>query len=246
MADTASKMVRFKIQGRECEGREGESLLAAIRRAGFEVPSMCYHEAVSPYGACRLCLVEVKKGRKAKLTTSCNYPVQAGIEVLLDTAAVSRHRRMNLMLLMAAAPAARSVQALAARYGITSTPFRVEPGEACIHCGLCSRVCAEIVGAHALGFAGRGVHKHLTTPYEESSADCIGCGACAVICPTGCVKVEDAGGYRIIERWHFKVPLQSCQVCGRSFAPEVQLKRFAAQVHAQPSRFATCPDCRPA
>jgi bidirectional [NiFe] hydrogenase diaphorase subunit len=243
MAYQMRSAVEFKVQGKTCRGTEGESLLTALRRNGFEVPSLCFHEAITAYGACRLCLVEVKKGRRAKLTTSCNYPVQEGIEVQLDTEAVKRHRRMVLQLLLAAAPAAKVVRDLAARHGAAEAPFVQQPGEDCIQCGLCVRVC-ELVGVSALGFAGRGARKHVTTPYEEASQACVGCGACADICPTGCVKVVDADGFRTLERWHFKVPLNTCAACGKGFAPEVQVTRMAEQTRLEIARLATCPKCR--
>ncbi len=246
MADqNPSKTVTFKIQGRSYEGTHGESLLQAIRRYGFVVPSLCHHEAVSAYGACRLCLVEVQKGRKRKLTTSCNYPVQEGIEVFLNTEAVVEHRRIVLQLLLSSAPAAEPVRALAAEYGVKDTPFAsVDPQNACINCGLCSRVCKEIVGADAIGFAGRGVNKRMTTPYDESNEACIGCGACAYVCPTHCIEVEEVDGMRILEKWHRRMPLRLCGECGRPFAPAAQLEHFASTIRADKSRFEICPDCR--
>jgi bidirectional [NiFe] hydrogenase diaphorase subunit len=243
MADQMRSVVEFKVQGQTCRGTEGESLLAALRRHGFTVPSLCFHEAISAYGACRLCLVEVKKGKRLKLTTSCNYPVQEGLEVQLDTGEVVRHRRIMLQLLLAAAPAAKAVHDLAARYGVEETPFVPRPGEDCIQCGLCVRIC-ELVGVNALGFAGRGVRKHVTTPYEEANLACVGCGACADVCPTGCVKAVDADGFRTIERWHLKVPLTVCATCGRGFAPEVHLTRMAEQAKVEIARLAICPKCR--
>jgi NADH dehydrogenase/NADH:ubiquinone oxidoreductase subunit G len=236
-------VVEFKVQGRTCRGTQGESLLSALRHHGFEVPSLCFHEAVSPYGACRLCLVEVKKGRRSKLTTSCNYPVQEGLEVQLDTDEVVRHRRIVLQLLLAAAPAAKAVRDLAALHGVEETPFVPRPGEDCIQCGMCVRIC-ELVGVNALGFAGRGVRKHVTTPYEKANLACVGCGACADVCPTGCVKVVDADEFRTIERWHLRVPMTACAACGRGFAPEVHLTRMAGQAKMEIARLATCPKCR--
>jgi bidirectional [NiFe] hydrogenase diaphorase subunit len=243
MADQMRRVVEFKVQGQTCHGTEGESLLTALRRHGFEVPSLCFHVAVSAYGACRLCLVEVKKGRRQKLTTSCNHPVQEGLEVQLDTDAVVRHRRTVLQLLLAAAPAAKAVRDLAAHYGVEDTPFVPRPGEDCIKCGLCVRIC-ELVGVSALGFAGRGVGKQVTTPYEEANLACVGCGACADICPTDCVKVVDADGFRTIERWHLRVPLTACATCGRAFAPEVHITHMAEQAKVEIARMATCPKCR--
>ena len=79
------ELVRFQIDGLEVEAEKGQMLLPVALEYGFEIPHLCYHEAVSPYGACRLCLVEVTKGGRTRMTTSCNYPVDNGIEVATST-----------------------------------------------------------------------------------------------------------------------------------------------------------------
>jgi bidirectional [NiFe] hydrogenase diaphorase subunit len=238
------KKVTFKIQGRPYEGLEEESLLGAIRRYGYEVPSLCYHEAVSPYGACRLCLVEVQKGKRGKLTTSCNYPVQEGIEVQLDTEKVVKHRTLMFQLLLAMAPDAKQVAELALQYGVKDTPFEKKKGNDCILCGLCNRVCKEIVGVDAISFASRGVNKQMVAPYDETAEACIGCGACVYVCPTDCIGMTEDQGVRHILKWHRDLPLKACQKCGRGFAPTFQLNHFAATIKVDRTHFDVCPDCR--
>lgn len=204
MAET----VKFTVMGQELEAERGASLLTALRTHGFEVPSLCHHESVSAYGACRLCLVEVKKGKRQKLTTSCNYPVQAGIEVFLDTDKVQRNRRMVLELLLAQAPRApRGLAALAERYGVTETRFPKNGDEDCILCGLCARTCEEVVSVNALTFSGRGDGKHMGVPYGEGSQVCILCGACVYVCPVGCIDLSETGGLRRIRRWGRELPM---------------------------------------
>lgn len=243
--DEQKQKVTFQIQGKNFEGTAGESLLGSLHRFGFEVPSLCYHEAVSAYGSCRLCLVEVQKGKRRKLTTSCNYPVQEGIEVFLDTDLVTRHRKVVLELLLVVAPAAKQIQELAARYGVTETPYRTkDETNKCILCGLCGRVCSEIVGAHAIQFSGRGTGKRMTAPYDETAEACIGCGACVFVCPTNCIGIKEENDVRTILRWHRDLPMKKCNQCGRSFAPAFQLMHFAKQIKKDKSFFDTCPDCR--
>lgn len=239
------KQVTFQIEGRSYEGTYEESLLTALRRYGYEVPSLCYHEAVTPYGACRLCLVEVQKGKRRRLTTSCNYPVQEGIQVFLDTDKVVSHRKVVLQLLLATAPAAREVREIAADYGVADTPYQVQDEKAdCILCGLCNRVCDEIVGANAISFAGRGTSKRMESPYDETAETCIGCGACVYVCPTNCIGIKEENNIRSIIKWHRDLPMQSCTKCGRSFAPTFQLMHFASQIKVEKSHFDACPDCR--
>jgi NADH dehydrogenase/NADH:ubiquinone oxidoreductase subunit G len=200
--------VKYSINGEEFQAEKDASLLAELRKHGFEVPSLCYHEELSPYGACRLCLVEVKKGKRQKLTTSCNYPIRAGIEVFLDTPKVQRNRKMVLELLMAQAPKApKGLAALAERYGVNEVRFPANGDEECILCGLCSRTCRELVAVNALTFSGRGDQKKMGTPYGESSDTCILCGACVHICPVGCVDFSQSEGHRRIRRWGRELPL---------------------------------------
>ncbi|HOX45863.1 MAG TPA: 2Fe-2S iron-sulfur cluster-binding protein [Myxococcota bacterium] len=239
--------ITFQVDGRACEGFHHESLLGALRRLGFEVPSLCFHEAVSTYGACRLCLVEVQKGRKSRITTSCNFPVTAGLQVRLDTPAVQQNRKIVFQLLLAKAPASPEVRALAAEYGVHSTPYKVSEeakDNKCILCGLCARVCTEVVGANAIAFSGRGSHKDMVAPYDEAAEACIGCGACVEVCPTHCIGLRETPEIRTIEKWHRDLPLQKCEKCGRPFAPTFQLMTLGKRVGMKLSDFKVCNDCR--
>ena len=242
--DSEPKRVSFSVDGKAHEAVEGESLLAVLRRKGYEVPSLCYHEAIKPFGACRLCLVEVEKGDRRKLTTSCNYPVQDGIEVLLDTPDVVRHRRIIFQLLLAMAPEAESVRELAETYGVLDTPFAKNEGNRCILCGLCSRVCHEVVGADAIALAGRGTKRKVVPPYDESNDACIACGACAFVCPTGAIQIEQEEAVRRLSPWHREVQIQHCVVCGRPIAPVDQLDAFAAGTGIPRDQLNICVDCR--
>lgn len=239
--------VTFQVDGRSYAGAQHEGLLGALRRLGFEVPSLCFHEAVSAYGACRLCLVEVQKGRKRRVTTSCNYPVSEGLQVFLDTPEVQRHRRVVLQLLLAKSPASPEVRALAAEHGVLSTPYATPAGDEenkCILCGLCNRVCSEIVGAHAIDFAGRGLHKRMESPYDETAEACIGCGACVYVCPTKCIGISEQDHIRQIHRWHRELPMQACKKCGQEFFPTFMLMAFAKRIKVERSHFDVCQNCR--
>jgi NADH dehydrogenase/NADH:ubiquinone oxidoreductase subunit G len=210
---SAGEEVRFRADGRELRGRRGESLLAALRRAGLEVPSLCFLEGLPAYGACRLCLVEVKRGRRARLATSCDHPVLEGLEVRTGTPAVLEHRRVVLELLLARAPQVEALRALARRHGVEASRFearaqRGDPAEdACILCGLCVRVCRVGARAEALCLAGRGRLKRLgARPFGELPERCIGCGACAWVCPTGAIRMEAEAVRRLRERWGSERP----------------------------------------
>jgi bidirectional [NiFe] hydrogenase diaphorase subunit len=184
--------ILFVLDGRKAHAREGEMLLDAARGAGASIPSLCHVGGIRPYSACRLCLVEVDDGRSRRIVTSCDYPVRGGERVSTTGAKLERLRRSVIRLHLARAPASAEVRAIARSLGVTAGGLRVDdPDERCILCGLCARVCSEIVGAHAVGMAGRGSRKRAALPFEEDDAsECIGCGACAWVCPTRCISIE--------------------------------------------------------
>jgi NADH dehydrogenase/NADH:ubiquinone oxidoreductase subunit G len=234
--------VKYTVMGQEHEAERGASLLGELRKHGYVVPSLCYHESLTAYGACRLCLVEVRKGKRERLTTSCNYPVQEGIDVLLDTPKVARNRRMVLELLLAQAPgASQPLQALARRYGVKSVRFPAKDDEACILCGLCVRVCSEGIRAHALTFSGRGDRKKLGTPYSEPGV-CVGCGSCAHVCPTDAISVEHDDRTR--RMWGQSFELARCATCGASTMPVAQIDHVVSSTRLSRSYFELCDECR--
>jgi len=236
--------VKFRIDGLEVEGEKGAMLLPLALEYGFQIPHLCYHEAVSPYGGCRLCLVEVSKDGRTRLTTSCNYPVDERIEVATNSENIQRARRMVLELLLARAPNSERVKRLAADAGITETRFPLIPdADECILCGLCERVCSEVVGANAIGFFSRGDKREMRPPFNDPIA-CIACGACVYVCPTDCIKMEEHGDERTIVRWNRTLKMKTCPSCGKPFAPLFQLNWIIDRVKLPKDYFEKCPVCR--
>jgi bidirectional [NiFe] hydrogenase diaphorase subunit len=229
--------VKFTINGVSVEAAEGASVLDTARHYGFEIPSLCHHEAVSPYGACRVCLVEIAKGGRKKLTTCCNYEVLEGISVVTDSPEIRKHRAMVLELILAEAPDAEPVKKLAAKYGVDVSRFaKAKGGEAgekrdCILCGLCVRVCSEIVEVNALTFNGRGGNKGVGAPYLEQPQSCIACGACAWACPTNCIGFVEEDGMRKVLKWKRELPMAKDDT-GHPFAPQFQLHHFKQRAKA--------------
>jgi len=181
--------IQFTIDGRKVKAREGWTVLETARHYGIHIPTLCYHEAVKPSGACRLCVVEARDGEWSKVVISCMYPPTNGVEIRTDTDRVMNVRRWILEMLLAECPASKEIADLAAKYGVKSSRFKVEDSEEqCLLCGLCVRVCEEVVGVKAISFGSRGVTKHIATPYMVPNKACIACGACVSVCPTGAMQ----------------------------------------------------------
>ena len=184
-------MIKFKINGQEVTAQPDWTVLETAREKGIPIPTLCYHEAVGPSGACRLCVVEVVEGSWSKVVISCMYPVKEGITVLTDSNRVKNVRRWILEMLLAECPASKEIQALAAEYGVKASRFSIKnPEEQCMLCGLCVRVCREVVGVSAITTVGRGVHKVIGTPFGKPSEDCVACGSCVTVCPTGAMQTR--------------------------------------------------------
>lgn len=179
------KAVEVIINEKKVEVEEGRKLIDAIEKAGFSVPTLCYHKALSPYGACRLCVVEVKvPGRAPTLQASCSYLLHEGLEVLTDTDKVKTARRIVAELLLARCPDSDVIKTIAYAYGVEQ-PRISKKNDDCIYCGLCVRMCEERMGRSAIGFSGRGPRKKLEPPFGKDNEMCWTCGACNFICPVG-------------------------------------------------------------
>lgn len=185
-------MVNFTINDRKLQVEEGKTILEVALEEGIEIPTLCYHKDLSPYGACRICLVEIVGGGKPGLHTSCLYMVTEGLIVKTDTEWVKKTRKIVFELLLARCPESEKIKEVAEKYGVTGSRIKLKSKEDCIQCGLCVRVCAEIVGMSAISFANRGINRRVQTPFDKIADICIGCGACAYICPTGAIKIEEA------------------------------------------------------
>jgi bidirectional [NiFe] hydrogenase diaphorase subunit len=185
-------MLNFTINDIELEVEEGKTILEVAREQEIPIPTLCYHKDLTPYGACRLCLVEIVGGGRPGLEASCVFKVSEGLKVKTDTERVKRSRKIILELMLARCPDAERIKKLASDYGVTETRITLEPKENCILCGLCVRACSEVSQRHAQSFSGRGATRKVQTPFNKQSDKCIGCGACAYLCPVQSLSIEEA------------------------------------------------------
>jgi len=238
-------MVEIIIDERKIQTRPGDTVLNAAQRAGVFIPTLCHNDSVKPYSACRMCMVEVTQNGRTKLVTSCDYPVSNNLKVKTNTPRLKRNRKMILELLMARSPESPALIDMAKQVGLDHEPrFKAQNFDDCIMCGLCVRVCNEVVGASAIGFENRGPARRVVPPFDMENPECIACGACAQVCPVSVIDIFEHAGIRELPRWHKKAKLVKCRSCGRYFATEEELEMVRKKTKLSEDALHTCPDCR--
>ena len=183
------------IDGKQVEVDRDTTVLEAARMAEVHIPTLCSSELVGPYGACRLCMVEVDDGRRRRLVTSCNYPVRKDLQVDTKSERVTANRKTVLEMLWARWPRVKTIADMARFNGIERPRFTHPQMDcnpnACVLCGLCAEVCEQGIWEKIIHFAGRGSDRRVMMPYDDVNPHCVGCGACADICPTGAITMSD-------------------------------------------------------
>ena len=206
-------MGTITIDGRKVEFTDEKNLLTVIRKAGIDIPTLCYHSELSTFGACRLCTVEDDRGRTF---ASCSEEPRDGMVIYTNTGKLKKYRKLIIELLLAShcrdcTTCVKSgdcnLQTLAHRFGVTSvrysnyreqkpldfsSPSIVRDPNKCILCGNCVRVCNELQGVGALDFAYRGSEAMVMPAFDKEIAatDCVNCGQCQIFCPTGAISIR--------------------------------------------------------
>ncbi len=199
-------MIDLSINGLPVSVPEGTTILDAARFADIPIPTLCHHPKLTPYGGCRLCIVDVKGINRP--VTSCTTPVTAGMEVTTTSPTIEKLRKTILELILSDHPndcmvcekaGDCTLQELAYFYGIRENrldgerrvyakkddnPFIERNMEKCILCGKCVRICDEVQGVGAIDIAYRGFNAKVCPPFEKN-LDCEFCGQCVSVCPTG-------------------------------------------------------------
>ncbi|PIY43807.1 MAG: (2Fe-2S)-binding protein [Armatimonadetes bacterium CG_4_10_14_3_um_filter_59_10] len=243
--ETLIAMIRIEIDGQAVDVERDTTILQAARQLAIDIPALCHHAAVKPYSACRICTVEVIRRGRSQLTASCSYPIREEIQVLTNSERVIHARRVLMELLLAQCPESKDIRDLAHRLGVENTRFRTRgEGSNCILCGLCVRVCRDVIGVSAISFVNRGWKREVKTPFDAPSEVCIACRACAHVCPTGAIQAEDISGNRMLSFWQTSRELQACASCGRPFAPGAEVQHLTRGRDDLRESLGICPQCR--
>ena len=208
-------MVELTIDGINTSEPEGGTVLEAAKGLGVVIPTLCYHPGLTPYGACRLCVVEVMKGKRSSLEASCALPVESGQVILTNSEKVRKARKLIIELLLASCPNSKTLQDMASNMGINRVRFKIKD-RGCILCGRCVRYCKEQMQSGGIGFIGRGTSRRVATAFETTPEECRNCGGCLWICPV-CERACTAdnlvdgvcGGCQNL------TPVETCPVCTR-------------------------------
>jgi len=216
-------MPTLTLNGRRVTVGEDATILDAARKAGVDIPTLCQFDGLEPWGGCRLCVVDMSLASWDddwfKVVTSCNHPVEDGMTVLTDTERIVDTRRVVLDLLLARCPETPLIQGLAREHGIEQTSYAPNPEpDECIVCGLCTRV-------------------EIAPPFHQAPPDCIGCLACAEICPTDCIPYSTSNIRR--EIWGKEFEMLRDPKTGEAMVTKEQAEHFAERTGVPMSYFET-------
>ena len=201
-------MAAISIDGKNLEFEGRLTILEAAKKLQIKVPTLCHNEHLSPYGGCRICLVEAATRaapKRSRLVPACTAPAEDGMLITTDSQRVQDSRRFIIELLLSRCPESQVIRDMAAQLGVEPDGRNLDvvgqyllqraPSQKatnCILCGLCVRVCQQIPERYALSLKERGIHRKVTPPFERVAESCIGCGSCAYVCPTKTITIEEA------------------------------------------------------
>ena len=233
--ETEEKTLTLTINGQEVTASPGQTVLEAARSVGVEIPTLCHDPRLEPYGACRLCLVEIE-GARAPMP-ACAAKVNDGMVIHTNTDKVRKLRKFVIELLLSYNPLDCPVceaagdcrlQDYAYEYGVSESPWGWHPLDfptrddhpnvarnpnRCILCGRCVRICREVMGIGCWGFSNRGYDTIIDTPYNMrlEEVDCVSCGQCISTCPVGALNMKRSR--HEARHWQVNKTVTTCGYC---------------------------------
>ncbi len=219
------------IDGKKVTANLNETIFEVAKANSITIPTLCHDPSLEPAAMCRICTVIIKEGNRERMVTSCNYPLRRDAEIQTDTDELRINRKLIIELLLARCSPSGKLKKLAEEYNVDICRFTSKDLN-CIVCGLCVRVC-EKIGSNVLSLSGRGIQIKVSTPFENISKMCIGCGACEQICPVDKISIKDIDGIRYV--LHGKeeishVQLLKCTSCGKYFGPVLDLNKVMNRI----------------
>ena len=193
--------INLEIDGQEVKAEKGITILEAAKSVGIKIPTLCYHKNLAPYGACRMCVVEIIKEGRNHIVASCGYPVEDNLKVKTRSPRIDKIRKTIIELFLPLVSDSdveikKTIRRLMDEYGADASRFmskvKVTPTR-CILCGQCVRYCSEVVKVNAIGFVGRGTERRVVFFPQIASQFCSSCRRCFHICPTGKILAETDG-----------------------------------------------------
>jgi len=206
-------MGTMTIDGMKVAFTDEKNILQIIRKAGIDVPTLCYKTELSTFGDCRLCTCEDDRGR---MFATCSEEPRDGMVIYTNTGRLRRYRKLIIELLLSAhnrdcttcdKSGDCKLQTLARRFGVLnvrfqnykqeqerdfSSPSIIRDPNKCILCGNCVRTCSELQGIEALGYVDRGSDSTISPAFNRliAETDCVNCGQCRVVCPTAAITIR--------------------------------------------------------
>ncbi len=177
-----SDYVNLTIDGAIVRAPCGTSVLDAALDYGICIPHLCHVRGLTPIGACRVCIVEVVKNGRSKVTASCTLEVEEGMVILSHTEKTIKARKNIAEMLVSQAPNSRAIQDIAVKCGVKEVRYPFQNKD-CVLCGRCVRACSEVWQSRSLGFVGRGIERHVALPFNRRPEYCKRCNACIDLCP---------------------------------------------------------------
>jgi bidirectional [NiFe] hydrogenase diaphorase subunit len=234
--------MRIYINDQGYDSGEDRTVLEAAREYGIHIPTLCFHPALKPAGACRLCAVEMTSASgRSVVMLACILKTKPDLRIKTRSPKVIAARTKAFKRLIGMAPLSRRIREMAHQEGIALPPVP----DGCIQCRLCIRVCKEIVGQGALRMeATENGRRVVPVPNQ-----CIGCGTCANLCPTHAIRLEDEGGVRTISIRDEIIghhPLERCEGCGKYYATPKQVQMVERRTSPHPrlkEYHKYCPTC---